>query len=168
MASSSNLAPSPLGPPVAEKLTRDNFVLWKAQFLPAIRGAQLMGILDGSSPAPPKVLSVEKDGKAEEKPNPAYEVWVARDQQLLGHLLNSINKEVLAQVATLTTSAEVWATLEGSFAAQSHARVTNLRLQLANLKKGNMKMAAYLAKMKNISDEIASAGKTVDADDMVG
>ena len=77
MASSSNSASSPLGPPVVEKLTRDNFVLWKAQFLPAIRGAQLMGILDGSSPASPKVLSVEKDGKAKEKPNPAYEVWMA-------------------------------------------------------------------------------------------
>jgi len=36
-----------------------------------------MGILDGSSPASPKVLSVEKDGKAKEKPNPAYEVWMA-------------------------------------------------------------------------------------------
>jgi hypothetical protein len=38
MAASSSNAPhhSPFGPLVADKLTRDNFVLWKAQFLPGV------------------------------------------------------------------------------------------------------------------------------------
>jgi hypothetical protein len=36
------------------------------------------------------------------------------------------------------------------FSAQSHARVTNLRLQLANMKKGSMTVAAYFAKMKAV------------------
>jgi hypothetical protein len=84
---------------------------------------------------------------------------VTKDQQLLGHLLNSVTKEVLGQVATLSTSAEVWAALQTSFVASSRARVTNLRLQLANLKKGDMKMADYFAKMKNVRDEIASRVK---------
>ena len=63
MASTSSPAPLPLGPPVAEKLTRDNFVLWKAQFLPSIRGTQLMGILDGTTAAPSKVIKIKKDSK---------------------------------------------------------------------------------------------------------
>jgi hypothetical protein len=75
---------------------------------------------------------------------------------------------VLGQVATLSTSAEVLAALQTSFAASSRARVTNLRLQLANLKKGDMKMVDYFAKMKNICDEIACTGKAIDEDEMVG
>jgi hypothetical protein len=66
-----------------------------------------MGILDGSTPEPAKTLTVTKDGKAEEVSNQAHEAWMTKDQQLLGHLLNSISKEVLDQVATLTTSTEV-------------------------------------------------------------
>jgi hypothetical protein len=60
MAASSSNAPhhSPFGPLVADKLTRDNFVLWKAQFLPGVRGAQAMGILDGSDSEPAKTLTI--------------------------------------------------------------------------------------------------------------
>jgi hypothetical protein len=152
MASSSNspnsLHHSPFGPLVTEKLTRDNFVLWKAQFLPGVRGAHAMGILDGTSPEPAKTITIEKDGKSEETPNPAHEAWVTKDQQLLGHLLNSVTKEVLGQVVTLSTSAEVWAALQTSFAASSHARVTNLRLQLANIKKGDVKMHEFIQEVE--------------------
>jgi hypothetical protein len=98
---------SPFGPPVSEKLTRDNYLLWKAQVLPPIRGAQLDGHLDGSGVEPPKRLQVVKDDKTkEEVPNPAYSTWLAHDQQVLGHLLNSLTKDVLGQVAMASTAAE--------------------------------------------------------------
>ena len=164
MASSSTSSSFQLGPTVFEKLTRDNFVLWKAQFLPAIRGAQLMGILDGSDPAPPKTV---EDDKKQRVHNPEYDSWNAKDQQLLGYLLNSITKEVLVQVATATSSAEAWESLETMFSAQSRARVTNLRMQLSNLKKGGMTMEAYFNKIRKIKDELAAAGKLVDDDEVV-
>jgi hypothetical protein len=71
--SSSNPPHSPFGPIIAEKLTRENFVLWKAQFLPGVRGAQAMGYLDGTIPEPSKTLTIEKDGKSEEMTNPTHE-----------------------------------------------------------------------------------------------
>uniref|UniRef100_M8B9R4 pyruvate decarboxylase n=1 Tax=Aegilops tauschii TaxID=37682 RepID=M8B9R4_AEGTA len=46
---------------VMEKLTRDNFLVWKAQLLPHIRAAGMTGYLDGSVKEPAKVLSTEKD-----------------------------------------------------------------------------------------------------------
>ena len=78
--------------------------LWKAQVLPPIRGAQLAGYLDGSTPAPPVLLDVTKEDKTEKVPNPAYAPWVAVDQQVLGYLLNSLSKVVLTQVASITSS----------------------------------------------------------------
>jgi len=53
------------------------------------------------------------------------------------------------------------------FAAQSRARVTNLRMQLATAKKGSLTTAAYFNKMQNIKDELASAGVTVNDDEVV-
>lgn len=59
MATNSN----PLSQVVSEKLTRENFLLWKAQILPAIRGAQLMGYLDGTTAAPAEFLDDEKKNR---------------------------------------------------------------------------------------------------------
>ena len=169
MASSSAASASPaLGPPASKKLARDNYRLWKAQVLPAIRGAQLMGILEGKIPAPPQLIEVENAEKKKEKvPNPEYVSWLAKDQQLLGYLINSLGKDVLAQVATIESAAQLWEALEKMFSAQSRARVSNLRLQLANLKKGSMTSTAYFSKMTTIKDELAAIGKPVDDEEVV-
>ncbi|XP_022681009.1 serine carboxypeptidase 2-like [Setaria italica] len=56
---------------VTKKLTRENYILWKAQFLPTMCGAQLMGILDGSIKEPAKTMELVKaDDKKEIVANP--------------------------------------------------------------------------------------------------
>jgi hypothetical protein len=139
-------------------------LLWKAQVLPPIRGAQLDSILDGTDQAPAKTM---EDDKKQTVPNPAYKIWLAQDQQVLGYLVNSLSTTVLAQVATLKTASEVWKALEDMYSSQSRARVTNLRMQLASLKKGSMSVSAYFHKMRSIGDEIATAGKQIEEDEMV-
>jgi hypothetical protein len=79
MASSSSAAPASLSIPVSEKLTRDNYRLWRAQVVPVIRVAQLKGFIDGSEKAPEKILEVEKDYKKITVANPDYAVWRVRD-----------------------------------------------------------------------------------------
>jgi hypothetical protein len=113
MSSSSTSSNQSLGPLDAEKLTRDNLILWIDQIMPAIQGAQLVDILEGTTKAPAKTLIDEK--AKEFTSNPAYESWLAKDQQLLGYILNSLTKEVLTQVATMMSSTEVWVFLEGMF-----------------------------------------------------
>ncbi|CAN6278793.1 unnamed protein product [Urochloa humidicola] len=106
-SSSSTVLPAPLGHPVTEKLTRNNFPLWKAQVMPAIRGAQLEGFLDGTVAAPAKTIEVTVDGKKLMQPNDEYAKWIASDQQVLGYLLSTLSKDILTHVALKTTSAEV-------------------------------------------------------------
>jgi len=135
--------------------------------MPAIRGAQLDSILDGSCAAPAKTLEITTDDKKTATiVNPEYERWIAKDQQLLSYILNSLTTGVLSQVATLTSSASVWAALEDMFSAQSRARVTNLYMQLVNCKKGDMKTPAYFAKMKMYGDELAAAGRPIGDQEM--
>ncbi|WVZ95461.1 hypothetical protein U9M48_041224 [Paspalum notatum var. saurae] len=126
-----------------------------------------MGILDGSTPALAKTIQVQKEKDAQTMPNPDYDSWLAKDQQLLSYLVNSITKEVLPQVASATSASGAWKALEGMFSASSKARVTNLRMQLSTLKKGNMSTAAYFTKMRSIQDELAAIGKVIEDNEMV-
>jgi hypothetical protein len=97
--------------PASEKLTRSNFVLWKAQVLTVLRGAQLTEFLDGSNPAPEEKLMIkvqkEKAEEVKEVPNPAYASWKAQEQQVLSYLLTSVSRDVLIQVAALPSAATV-------------------------------------------------------------
>jgi hypothetical protein len=70
----------PLGGKVSEKLTRENYRLWKAQIMPAICGANLVPILNGTSQQPPATMEVVyKDGNKSIVPNPEHERWMAQD-----------------------------------------------------------------------------------------
>jgi hypothetical protein len=62
-----------LGAPPTEKLTLANYLYWKAQVLPAVRGAEAMGLLDGTNTAPAKTMEAEDSEKKKIViPNPAY------------------------------------------------------------------------------------------------
>ncbi|KAK1681269.1 hypothetical protein QYE76_042117 [Lolium multiflorum] len=130
MASSSSIAPINLGNPPTEKLTRKNFPLWRSMVLPAIRGAQMVGLLDGSDAEPPKELAPTAAEKT----------------------------EIMPHVHRIEHSTGVWKALEEMFAAQSEARVTNLLVALANTKKLQMTTAEFLTKMQGFADELVSAG----------
>ncbi|CAN6310998.1 unnamed protein product [Urochloa humidicola] len=147
------------GFPISEKLTKSNISLRKLQVLPAIRGAQLEGFIDGTEPAPPKQIDTKIDGKDVKSVNPEYTRWVALDQQVLGYLLTTMTRDVMAQVASARTSAELWAAVEEIFSSTTRARSMNTRIALTNLKKGNMSVTAYMTKMKALADELAAAGK---------
>ena len=118
MASTSTGASFFFSIPVSEKLSRDNYLVWRAQVLPAIRGARLVGILDGSIVQPSPTIKTQKaDQSIEEVENPAYDRWVEQDQHLLSYLLSTMTKEVLVQVSSCEHAAEVWNAIKDMFAS---------------------------------------------------
>ena len=131
----------------------------------------MMGFLDGAMAAPAVVLVEEKDvsGKKEttETPNPAYAVWYTQDQQVLSFLVASLSREVVLQVIGINSSAGVWKAINQMFASQSRAKVIQLRGQLNNTRKGDLTIATYFTKMKSFADELATAGKPLDEDEVV-
>ncbi|KAK1596481.1 hypothetical protein QYE76_007619 [Lolium multiflorum] len=150
MASSSTMATmaalaSALGHPPPEKLSRENHLFWKAQVLPALRGAQVMGLLDGTDPAPLTTLKVLDDDKKEISiPNPDYDSWLARDQTVLSFLTKGLNQDILAQ---------------GEYASCQAVQHQETRHDLHR---------DYITKMKGFVSELAAAGKQVDDDELKG
>ena len=154
--------------PVTERLTCDNFLVWRAQVLPAIRGSRLMGILDGSVVQPSMMIRVEKaDKTVEEVENPAYGTWLSQDQQLLAYLLSSMSKEILVQVSSHEHAADLWKPITQMFSSQSRSKILQIRSQLSREKKGDSSVSAYFSKMKGLADEIGAAGKKLEDDDLI-
>jgi len=126
------------------------------------------GLLDNTDAAPPKMVEITKADKTTAlEPNPLYGPWIAKDQQVLSYLLNSMSPEILAQVVGKDSTFELWTTVTNLFASQSQSRITNLRIAITNTKKGSMSSSAYMAKMKSLGDELAAAGRPVSDPEMV-
>jgi hypothetical protein len=68
-----------LGYPVTEKLAKSKHSLWKAQVTSALKGAKMVGYVDGTIIAPAKTVATSATD-ATQIPNPDFEQWEATDQ----------------------------------------------------------------------------------------
>jgi hypothetical protein len=158
-----------LGSPPSQLLTRNNFLLWQALIVPVFRGANVMGLLDGSDGAPGKTVEVDDtNGKKVHVDNPAYLAWIARDQQVLRFLLNSLSPEILSHVLGMDTTAMAWSTINAMFKTASRTKAQHLREKLNDTKKLTMKADQYYTKMKGFASELSALGKPVGDDELLG
>lgn len=105
------------------------------------------GYLTGATQAPPALIDA-KDGEATVKAsNPAFEMWITADQQVLGFLLSTLSKEILTQVISMESAAQVWKAITEMLSSQSRARALNTRLALATTLKGDLSVSDYISKM---------------------
>jgi hypothetical protein len=99
-----------LGNPPSQKLTPENFLFWKTLVFLTLRGARVLGLLDGSDATPAKNLEIEDSDDAKKKKivdNPAYNAWLERDQVVVSYLVNLLSPDVLSHVVGLETTAEI-------------------------------------------------------------
>ncbi|KAE8794256.1 Cytochrome P450 71C1 [Hordeum vulgare] len=65
-----------------------------AQITPQLSGVGVFAYVDDTSPELAKFLiAKDKDDKETAEPNPLHPIWVRKDQQVLGYLLNNLTKE---------------------------------------------------------------------------
>ncbi|KAF7146350.1 hypothetical protein RHSIM_Rhsim04G0108900 [Rhododendron simsii] len=141
------------------KLTTTNYLYWRTQVAPFLRGQKLMGFVDGTNTCPPSHLAAVGDSPPQ--PNPEYDTWLCQDQMLMSMLIGSLSDDVFPLVVGLTTSQEIWTTLEASLASPSNTRI----LQLQNMRQGDKSVSSFLHRAKALSDELAAAGRPVSTAD---
>ncbi|XBI11140.1 hypothetical protein VPH35_138255 [Triticum aestivum] len=167
-SSSAPISVTTLGNLITLRLTRDNFLLWKTQAVPALASNGLFGYVAGTEEAPPQTLIEGTGDVAVEVANPEFLRWFQKDQLVMIVLLGSMTEDILGQMTQLTTSAQVWTTLHELFASQNRARIMQLRYQLSNLKKKDLTASEYYRKMRGFADAMASIGKPLDDDEVLG
>jgi hypothetical protein len=97
-SSSSTTIPSTFSIPIAKKITKSNYRLWRAQIMSLIWAAQMEDLLIGDDVMPAKTIRVKTGDTTTDKPNPEYTHWLTYDQALLGYILSSLTREVVMGV----------------------------------------------------------------------
>ncbi|PKA52500.1 5'-3' exoribonuclease 2 [Apostasia shenzhenica] len=136
------------------KLTRDNYLLWKIQFLPLLRAHDLLGVVDDTDPCP-------------DINDPAYATWIKRDQLILTWIISTLTEVVLPLVINLNTSHAVWKTLADTFTSHSRARVLQLKAQLQMIKQGDSSIDDYMQAIKNIINNLSTIGHSMSDPDIL-
>nr|GMD16212.1 uncharacterized protein LOC109186244 [Ipomoea batatas] len=86
---------------VSIKLTNHNYLFWRTQLIPFLRGQNLLGFIDGGTPCPsPTIPAPAAEGSSTTPAippteNPAYHAWVQQYQSLLSMLILSLSDEVM-------------------------------------------------------------------------
>ncbi|KAI0522729.1 hypothetical protein KFK09_005114 [Dendrobium nobile] len=151
-----NLVTTPLAP--------DNFLIWKSQILKTLRANGFSSFLD-SKTSPPEQFLINPDGSSSS--NPSYVQWVLTDQNLSASICSTISSSILPYVISLESTAQIWSALETRFQATNRSKVIQLKNALHNVSLKNQSMTDYLSEIKNIVDQIASAGSVIDGEDVI-
>ncbi|KAL5754413.1 hypothetical protein ACOSP7_022633 [Xanthoceras sorbifolium] len=81
------------------KLTRDNFVHWRAQILPAIRALALEKYINGGKLCPKKFVEViAANGTRESVISEYFVAWYRADQLLLCWLMSTVSEVLIGEV----------------------------------------------------------------------
>jgi hypothetical protein len=128
-----------------------------------------MGLLDGTDRAPAETMETEDENKNKiSMENPAYATWIARDQQVLRFLLNSLSPGILSHVIGVDSTAEAWSIIDNMFKTAARSKVQHLHSTLNDTKKLQMSADDYYTKMKDFGSELAAVGKLLDEDELIG
>ncbi|KAK2980515.1 hypothetical protein RJ640_022517 [Escallonia rubra] len=175
MASSSSTttatSPSPSFPSLSHahhylslKLTTKNYLYWKMQVVPFLRGLEIFGFVDGTISAPPSHITSQ--GQTSSIPNPDFQLWQNQDSLILSMLISSFSEEILPLVVGCNTSHDVWKVLASSLASPSNTRILGLHKSLHELNQKDDTVSAYLQRAaKIISDELSAAGRPLSPED---
>lgn len=143
------------------KLTDTNYLFWKTQITPYLRGQHLLRPRRRhQSMSPSTILCGDVT-----VPNPDFQSWFDQDQLLMSLLISSLTEDVLPLIVGATSSREIWTTLESALASPSHTRILQLHLQIQNIKQGELSVTQFLQKAKRLSDELSAAGRPLSLQD---
>ncbi|KAK5772127.1 hypothetical protein PVK06_048398 [Gossypium arboreum] len=146
------------------KLGEHNFLLWKQQVLLILEGYGLLEFVLGTVSVPPQSV-VDKDSNL--VPNPEFLFHKQQDKLLASWLLTTIGDEILVHLTAARSSFDVWNTVVCRFASKSALTVSTLRHSLYSLKKGQLTVKEYLAKIKGLCDNLTTAGNTVSEQEQI-
>lgn len=145
-----SLAMAALSPPtfslsISEKLMEDNFLIWKQQIEPIIKGHQLHRFLVVPS-IPSRYLS--EVNRLTDTVNPEFTQWEGQDSLLLSWLQSSIAALILTCLIDCVQSWQLWEKLHNHFNSKTKARARTLRTELHNMKKEDRSISSSFCKSR--------------------
>uniref|UniRef100_A0A6N2NKC7 Retrovirus-related Pol polyprotein from transposon TNT 1-94-like beta-barrel domain-containing protein n=1 Tax=Salix viminalis TaxID=40686 RepID=A0A6N2NKC7_SALVM len=151
-------------PDISVKLASNNYLLWKTQVIPILRGNGLLSYVQNQDSCPSQTITGE-DGVS--KTNPAAAMWLRTDQLILGWINSSLSDGPLSQVISSETSYDAWHVLQTLYGSHTRDRLQQIKGELQSLNKGSSSLEDYLHKAKSLSLSLRGAGKPMDDDEFI-
>ncbi|XP_020676103.1 uncharacterized protein LOC110095070 [Dendrobium catenatum] len=143
---------------VLHQLSPDNYPIWRHQVLKLLRANDFEQFL-----APPTHSGNASDSDID----PVIKNWKITDQNLQAAVCSTISSAVLPYIIHLDTTHEIWQALESQFQATSRSKVIQLCNEFHHVSMKNLSMTQYLTEIKKLVDQIASAGSSIDSEDII-
>ncbi|XP_028547680.1 uncharacterized protein LOC114578566 [Dendrobium catenatum] len=140
---------------VPHALSPENFPIWSTQIAKLFKANGFAAFLESKS------ASENAD------PNLDPQIWSITDQNLATAMCSTIAPSVLPYVIHLESTHDIWSTLHTRFQSSNRSKVIQLKHELHNVSMQNLTMTQYLTEIKKIVDQIASAGSSVDPEDII-
>jgi hypothetical protein len=143
------------------------YLMWLSLLEPNLISNDLMGIVDGTEPCPSKYLPVSlapgaapesSPDKAAALLNPAYTLWVKRDQFTRSWINSTLSESVLSTVYGLRPSHLVWTFLASKFASQTRTRIAQLQRELQTLQQGSTTCGTFINTAQQLAHQLAAVG----------
>ncbi|KAJ8770907.1 hypothetical protein K2173_022079 [Erythroxylum novogranatense] len=125
--------------PFGIKFTGKNYGAWEFQFRMFLKGKELWGHIDGSSPAPEKDIE--------------FSQWEAKDARIISWILGSIEAHTLNNLLSFSTAKEMWNHLQRIYHQDNNARRFQLELEMSNFCQGNLSIKEYYSRFLNLWSE---------------
>ena len=130
---------------VSNVFTGDNFDNWKRAVFIALSARHKLGFIDGTT-KPPGPTS------------PLHSLWQRNNAMVLSWLLNSLSENIRNSVLYFNTAKALWEDLEGRFGQSNKARLFQVQKEFLCLTQGDLDIASYYTKAKQLWDESSAVG----------
>lgn len=118
----------------------ENYDSWKRSVVIALSARHKVAFIDGTCSNP---------GSA----SPLYTLWQRNNAMVLSWLLNSLTENIRNSVLYFETASELWKDLEERFGRSNKARLFQVQKDVSCLSQGDMDIAGYYTKAKQLWDE---------------
>ncbi|KAD1768276.1 hypothetical protein E3N88_42321 [Mikania micrantha] len=149
--------------PSSLKLTSSNYLSWKTQVEAILQGLDLYKFIDGSYPSPPPALKA--DGST--TPHADFSKWYRQDRLLFGALVGTLSTPIVSLINQAASSSEAWTILAKTYASPTRGHIKQLQHRLKQLTKTpSQSITDFMHAAKELIDQLATLGKTLDAEDV--
>ncbi|KAK5842541.1 hypothetical protein PVK06_004913 [Gossypium arboreum] len=137
------------------KLKEEMFLQWQHQMKLIIELHDLTGFILGTVAVPPRFFPYS-EGKS--GPNLDFTYFKQKDKLLASWIVSTISRYLLSSFTGPSAAHEVWSKASQLFVVASDAKIFRIKHELYALKRGNLTVTKYLAKIKLFCDLLVASG----------
>ena len=127
-------------PLVSNIFNGDNFGNWKRLVIISLLTKHKIAFIDGTCTCPAATA-------------PLFVLWQRNNAMVLSWILSSLNENIRNSVLHFETARDLWVDLEERFSQSNKARLFQVQKDVSCLSQGDMDIASYYTKAKQLCDE---------------